>query len=53
MIQTPKIYLNDTGLLAHTLGSTVDRLKSEGNLWERQFQGDSVRETNPALSIRG
>ncbi len=32
LIQTPKIYLNDTGLLAHTLGTTVDRLKSEGNL---------------------
>jgi uncharacterized protein len=32
VIQTPKIYLNDTGLLAYTLGATVDRLKSEGNL---------------------
>ncbi len=31
-IQTPKIYLNDSGLLAYTLGATVDRLKSEGNL---------------------
>jgi len=32
IIQTPKIYLNDTGLLAHLLGATVDRLKAEGNL---------------------
>jgi predicted AAA+ superfamily ATPase len=31
-IQTPKIYLNDSGLLAHTLGATVDRLKMEGTL---------------------
>jgi predicted AAA+ superfamily ATPase len=32
VIQTPKIYLNDSGLLAHTLGATVDRMKVEGNL---------------------
>jgi len=32
VIQTPKVYLNDSGLLAHTLGATVDRLKTEGNL---------------------
>jgi len=32
VIQTPKLYLNDTGLLAHMLGATVDRLKTEGNL---------------------
>jgi uncharacterized protein len=31
-IQTPKVYLNDTGLLAHLLGVTVDRLKGEGNV---------------------
>jgi uncharacterized protein len=31
-IQTPKVYLNDSGLLAHLLGVTVDRLKSEGNV---------------------
>lgn len=31
-IQTPKVYLNDTGLLAHLLGATVDRLKREGNV---------------------
>jgi len=31
-IQTPKVYLNDSGLLAYTLGATVDRLKDEGNL---------------------
>ena len=31
-IQTPKVYLNDTGLLAHLLGATVDRLKGEGNV---------------------
>ena len=32
VIQTPKVYLNDTGLLAYVLGVTVDRLKAEGNL---------------------
>jgi uncharacterized protein len=32
VIQTPKVYLNDSGLLAHTLGATTDRLKAEGNL---------------------
>lgn len=32
VIQTPKVYLNDSGLLAHALGATVDRLKTEGNL---------------------
>ena len=32
VIQTPKVYLNDTGLLTHLLGATVDRLKAEGNL---------------------
>ena len=31
-IQTPKVYLNDTGLLAHLLGLTVDRLKGEGHV---------------------
>ena len=31
-IQTPKVYLNDSGLLAYSLGATVDRLKTEGNL---------------------
>jgi predicted AAA+ superfamily ATPase len=32
VIQTPKVYLNDTGLLAHLLGVTIERLKAEGNL---------------------
>jgi predicted AAA+ superfamily ATPase len=32
IIQTPKVYLNDTGLLAYLLGATVDRLEAEGNL---------------------
>lgn len=32
VIQTPKVYLNDSGLLAYTLGATVERLNSEGNL---------------------
>jgi uncharacterized protein len=31
VIQTPKIYLNDSGLLAYTLGMTAERLKTEGN----------------------
>jgi predicted AAA+ superfamily ATPase len=32
IIQTPKVYLNDAGLLAYLLGATVERLKTEGNL---------------------
>ncbi|WP_202900303.1 ATP-binding protein [Pseudacidobacterium ailaaui] len=32
VIQTPKVYLNDSGLLAYSLGATVDRLKAEGPL---------------------
>jgi predicted AAA+ superfamily ATPase len=32
LIQTPKAYLNDTGLLAHLLGLTADRLKVDGTL---------------------
>jgi hypothetical protein len=32
LIQTPKVYLNDTGLLAHLLGLTVERLKVDGAL---------------------
>lgn len=32
IIQTPKFYLNDTGLLAHMLGVTVDRLRTERNI---------------------
>ncbi len=32
VIQTPKVYLNDTGLLAYVLGITVDRMKAEGTL---------------------
>jgi predicted AAA+ superfamily ATPase len=32
VIQTPKVYLNDTGLLAYLLGLTVERLKTETNL---------------------
>jgi len=32
IIQTPKVYLNDSGLLSYLLGATADRLKSEGNL---------------------
>jgi hypothetical protein len=32
LIQTPKVYLDDTGLLAHLLGLAVDRLKVDGTL---------------------
>lgn len=32
VVQTPKVYLNDSGLLAHALGATVDRLKTERNM---------------------
>ena len=32
VIQTPKVYLNDTGLLSYLLGVTVDRMQAEGTL---------------------
>ena len=32
LIQTPKVYLDDTGLLAHLLGLNVERLKVDGTL---------------------
>jgi predicted AAA+ superfamily ATPase len=32
VIQTPKVYLNDSGLLAYTLGASAGRLKTEGSL---------------------
>jgi hypothetical protein len=32
VIQTPKVYLSDTGLLAHLLGLTVDRLAVDAGL---------------------
>ncbi|MGA9898265.1 MAG: DUF4143 domain-containing protein, partial [Terriglobales bacterium] len=32
LIRTPKVYLNDTGLLAHVLGLTLDRLELDAGL---------------------
>jgi len=32
VIQTPKVYLDDTGLLAHLLGLTAERLELDGTL---------------------
>ena len=32
LIQTPKVYLDDTGLLSHLLGLTADRLRVDGTL---------------------
>jgi predicted AAA+ superfamily ATPase len=32
VIQTPKVYFNDSGLLTYSLGATADRLKAEGTL---------------------
>ena len=32
VIRTPKIYLNDTGLLAHVLGLTPDRLELDAGM---------------------
>ncbi len=32
VIQTPKVYLNDTGLLSYLLGITAGRLRTEGTL---------------------
>jgi predicted AAA+ superfamily ATPase len=32
VIRTPKIYLNDTGLLAHVLGLTLDRLELDARM---------------------
>jgi len=32
LVQTPKVYLNDTGLLAHLLGLTRERLETDAGL---------------------
>ena len=32
LIQTPKVYLNDAGLLAHLLGMSLERLQAQGTL---------------------
>lgn len=32
VIQTPKVYINDSGLLGYLLGATVERVKTDGNL---------------------
>lgn len=44
VILTPKVYLNDTGLLAYLLGLTVDRLKAETNLVGPLFENFVVME---------
>jgi uncharacterized protein len=44
VIQTPKVYLNDTGLLAFLLGVTAERLKTETNLAGTFFENFVVME---------
>lgn len=44
VILTPKVYLNDSGLLAHAMGATVERLKAEGNLAGAVLENFAVME---------
>lgn len=44
VILTPKVYLNDTGLLAYLLGMTTERLKTEMNLAGTFFENFVVME---------
>jgi len=44
VIQTPKVYLNDSGLLAYLQGVTVERLKTEGNLAGALLENFAVME---------
>ncbi len=44
VIQTPKVYLNDSGLLGHLLGATVDRMQTEGNLAGTLLENFAVME---------
>jgi predicted AAA+ superfamily ATPase len=44
VIQTPKVYLNDSGLLAYLHGVTRDRLKTEGNLAGALLENFAVME---------
>jgi uncharacterized protein len=43
-IQTPKVHLNDSGLLAHLLAATVDRVQTEGNLAGALLENFAVME---------
>ena len=44
VIQTPKIYVNDSGLLAYLQGVTLERLKTEGNLAGARLENFAVME---------
>jgi predicted AAA+ superfamily ATPase len=44
VIQTPKVYVNDSGLLAYLQGVTIERLKAEGNLAGALLENFAVME---------
>lgn len=44
IIQAPKVHLNDSGLLAHLLAATVDRVKTDGNLAGTLLENFAVME---------
>jgi len=44
IIQAPKVYLNDSGLLAHLLAATIDRVQTEGNLAGTLLENFAVME---------
>jgi hypothetical protein len=44
VIQTPKVYLNDSGLLAHLLGATADRIEKDGSLAGALLENFTVME---------
>jgi predicted AAA+ superfamily ATPase len=53
VIQTPKVYLNDSGLLAYLLGATVDRVKTDGNLASMLLENFVVMELRKQTTWSG
>ncbi len=50
VIQTPKVYLSDTGLLAHLVGLTVDRLAVDAGLAGGLLEGFVLMELSKQLA---
>jgi len=53
VIQAPKVYLNDSGLLAHLLGATIDRVKTDGNLAGMLLENFAVMELRKQTTWSG
>ena len=53
VIQAPKLYLNDSGLLAYLLGATIDRVKTDGNLAGMLLENFAVMELRKQTTWSG